>query len=360
MKQPRDATPPSTGRLKLGLGLQWDGTQLSIPIARIRLAEDAGFDSVWCAEAYGSDALTPLAFIAAHTRRIRLATSIAQVAARTATSCAMQINTLDSLAGGGRAVLGLGMSGPQIVEGWYGVPWKSPYWYMRDYVTIVRKVLRREGPVSHAGRAISLPVHGPDGSGYGKPLKSIMHTNPDIPILLGTGGQAMVTLTAEIADGWLPLGFVPGSLPTYRPWLEEGFRRAGNGKGFHSFHIQGGCQVDRDPDVAAALDRLKPFVAFYVGGMGHPTLNFHKETMIRRGYADAAQRIQELFLAGRRDEAARAVPDEYVDDGALVGPPARIRERFGRWCEAGVQGLTLYNADDEAIRLIAGINREFG
>lgn len=348
------------GMLKLGLGLQWDESRLSIPLERIQLAEELGFDSVWCAEAYGSDAITPLAFIAAHTRRIRLATSIAQVAARTPASCAMQFNTLDSLAGGGRAMIGLGMSGPQIVEGWYGIPWGSPYWRMRDYVTILRKVLRRDGPVSHDGREIQLPTRAQGSLGFGKPLKSILHTNPDIPILLGTGGQAMVTLTAEVADGWLPMGFVPGSLDLYRPWLEEGFRRAGGGKSLEQFYIHAACQVDRDHDVSAALARLKPFVAFYVGGMGHPKLNFHKEMMIRRGYPEAAARIQELFLAGQRDEAVAAVPDEYVDAGALVGPPQRLRERFLRWRDAGVQGLTLYNADDEAVRLFAGFNRELG
>lgn len=342
--------------LKLGLGLQWDGAQLELPMERVLLAEELGFDSVWCAEAYGSDAFSPLAYIAAHTRRIKLCTGIAQVAARTPAACAMQANTIDALAGGGRMALGLGMSGPQIVEGWYGQPWGKPYWTLRDYVAIIRKILAREGPVTHSGRALQLPTQAPGSGGYGKPLKSILHTRRDLPVYLGTGSQTMVTLTAEIADGWLPFGFVPGSLETYQPWLEEGFRRAG-GRRRDSFHIQAGVQVQLTDDVAGALQALKSFTAFYVGGMGHPELNFHKQLMARRGYPEVAERIQELFLAGHRQEAAREVPDEYVDDSALIGPPARLRERFRRWRDAGVDGLTLYNACEQSMRCLSECNR---
>ena len=340
--------------MKLSIGIQWDGKTLSIPLQRIQLAETLGFDAVFCAEAYGSDAITPLAFISAHTERIRLGTSIAQVAARQATSCAMQFNTLDALAGGGRAIVGLGMSGPQIVEGWYGQPWHRPYHWLRDYVLIIRKTLARDEPVRHDGEVLKLPTDA--GAGYGKPLKSILRTNPDIPIWLGTGGRSMVRLCAEIADGWLPFGFVPGSLAQYRPWLEEGFARAGGGKSLKNFHIQCGVSLLVREDVRAALEELKAFTAFYVGGMGHKDLNFHKEMMIRRGYPEAAERIQERFLAGHREEAAAAVPDEYVDDGALIGTPERIQERFARWLDAGVDGLTIYNADDDGLRLIADIH----
>jgi len=339
--------------VKLGIMLPWNEPRVRIPQGTIRLAEELGYDSLWSAEAYGSDALLPLAFVAAHTKRIRLGTSLLQLAARTPAATAMAMATLDQLAGEGRVICGLGVSGPQIVEGWYGQPWGRPVHRMRDYVSIVRKVLRREGPVTHEGREIALPYAGPGAIGMGKALKSILHTNPRIPIWLGTGSEAMVKLTAEIADGWLPFGFNPGMMELYRPWLEAGFRRAGGGKSLDGFEIQAGCQVAITDDVRAALDAMKPMTALYVGGMGHPKLNFHKQRMIRCGFGDAAERIQELFLAGRREEAVRAVPDEFLDAGALVGPVARIRERWPRFRDSGATGLTIHTEQDDAIRLLA-------
>src|SRR5205085_6936996 len=255
--------------MKLGLNLGYSGAALNIPVEQIQRAEALGYDSVWTAEAYGSDAVTPLAFLAGKTSRIKLGTAIMQLAARTPANAAMSAATVDALAGGRRFIAGIGVSGPQIVEGWYGQPWGKPYWRIKDYVTIMRKVLQREAPVVHEGREISLPYTGPGATGVGKPLKSILHMNPDIPIFLGTGTESMVKLTGEIADGWLPLGFVPGSLPEYLPWLEEGFRRAGPGKDRSKFEIHASVHVDVDRDVKAALARLKPEVALYVGGMGH-------------------------------------------------------------------------------------------
>ncbi len=339
--------------MKLGYRLRWDDKQLRIDLARVREVERLGFDSVWSAEAYGSDAFTPLAYIAAHTQHLRLGTCVAQLAARTPAATAMAIGTLDALAGHGRAILGLGVSGPQIVEGWYGQPWGKPGTRMRDTVAIVKKILAREGPVSHAGKEIALPYTGPGALGMGKPLKSILHCNPRIPVLLGTGSEATVKLTAEVADGWLPFGFRPGAMQTYRPWLEEGFRRAGGGKSFANFEIWAGTTLRITEDVAGALAAQKPFIALYVGGMGHPKLNFHKLRMEREGWAEAASRIQELFLAGRRDEAIAAVPDEYVDDGGLIGPPARIRERWKAWQDSGATGLIVEAASDAELSLAA-------
>ena len=307
--------------MKLGLSLGYSGAALEIPVELVQRAEALGYDSVWTAEAYGSDAVTPLAFLAGKTQHIKLGTAIMQLAGRTPANAAMSAATVDALAGGGRFIAGIGVSGPQIVEGWYGQPWGKPYWRIKDYVEIMRKVFRREAPVVHEGREISLPYTGPGALGLGKPLKSILHMRPDIPIYLGTGNEATVKLTAEIADGWLPLGFVPGSLPEYRPWLEEGFRRAGGAKGFGNFEIQASVHVEVNADVKAALAKLKPEVALYVGGMGHRDKNFHKDIMIRRGFKEAADRIQELYLAHRKDEAAAAVPDEWVDTKSLVGPP---------------------------------------
>jgi len=343
--------------VKLGIMLPWAGARLRVPVETIRLAEELGYDSLWTGEAYGSDALTPLAYVAALTRRIRLGTSVLQLAARTPAATAMALATLEQLAGEGRVVCGLGVSGPQIVEGWYGQPWGRPAHRARDYVSILRKVLARKEPVAHAGREISLPYAGPGAVGMGKPLKSILHMNPALPIWLGTGSEAMVKLTAEIADGWLPFGFQPGMMSLYRPWLEEGFRRAGGGKSLAGFEIQAGCTVQITDDVRAALDAQKPGTALYVGGMGHPKLNFHKERMIRCGYPEAAERIQELFLAGRRDEAARAVPDEFLDEGSLVGPVARIRERWPRFRDSGATGLTIHTDREDALRLMAELAR---
>jgi F420-dependent oxidoreductase-like protein len=323
----------------------------------VQRAEALGYDSVWTAEAYGSDAVTPLAFLAGKTQHIKLGTAIMQLAARTPANAAMSAATVDALAGGGRFIAGIGVSGPQIVEGWYGQPWGKPYWRIKDYVEIMRKVLRREGPVTHEGREISLPYAGEGAMGVGKPLKSILHMRPDIPIYLGTGNEATVKLTAEIADGWLPLGFVPGSMPEYRPWLEEGFRRAGGGKGFGNFEIQASVHVEVSADVKAALAKLKPEVALYVGGMGHRDKNFHKDIMVRRGFSQAADRIQELYLAHRKEEAAAAVPDEWVDAKSLVGPPERIKQRFRAWEDSGATALTVRSKDAQAIEVMADAAR---
>ncbi|WP_395710521.1 LLM class F420-dependent oxidoreductase [Reyranella sp.] len=339
--------------MKLGLAIGYSRAHLDIPVKLVQRAEELGYDSVWTAEAYGSDAVTPLAFLAAHTSRIKLGTGIMQLAARTPANAAMSAATVDAMAGGSRFIAGLGVSGPQIVEGWYGQPWGKPYWRMRDYVAIMRKIFAREAPVTHDGREIALPYIGPGSVGLAKPLKSILHMNPDIPIYLATGNESTVKLTAEIADGWLPMGFVPGAMEEFRPWLEEGFRRAGNGKSLKDFAIQASVHVEVDNDVKAALARLKPEVALYVGGMGHKTKNFHNDIMVRRGFGDAAQRIQELYLAGRKDEAIAAVPDEWVDLKSLVGPAARIRERYRAWEDCGADSLSVRSRQPEAIEVMA-------
>lgn len=340
--------------MKLGLMLGYSGANLKIPLENVKLAERLGYDSVWTAEAYGSDAITPLAFIAAHTDRIRLGTAVLQLAGRTPANAAMAMATLDQLAGGNRVICGIGVSGPQIVEGWYGQPWGKPYYRLKDYVSIMKKIWAREEPVTHDGKEIQLPFHGEGSLGIGKPLKSILHMNPDIPIWLGTGMESTVRLTAEIADGWLPLGYVPESAKLYDTWINEGLARGG--KTPDQFERQAMTQVQVTDDVQGALDRLKPGIALYVGGMGHKSKNFHNEMMVRRGYGDAAAKIQELYLAKRKDEAIAAVPDEFVDEGALIGPPDRIKQRFKAWENSGVSGLTI-SGDEQAIRLMADCAR---
>jgi F420-dependent oxidoreductase-like protein len=343
--------------MRLGMTIGYSGAQLKLPVARVKRAEELGYDCVWCAEAYGTDAVTPLAFFAGQTRRIKLGTAIMQLAARTPANAAMSAATVDALAGGGRFIAGLGVSGPQIVEGWYGQPWGRPYYRLKDYVAIMRKIFKREEPVTHDGREISLPYTGEGAAGVGKPLKSILHMNPDIPIYLGAGNAATVRLAGEICDGLLPLGLTPASADEYVPWLEEGFARArknGVEKSFETFDVVGSVHVDVDDDVSGALARLKPEVALYVGGMGHRNKNFHKDMMSRRGYADAAERIQELYLAGRKQEATDAVPDEWVDEKSLVGPPDRIKERFGHWRDCSLlNSVYVRTKQDEAIEVMA-------
>ncbi|MEM1113782.1 MAG: LLM class F420-dependent oxidoreductase [Pseudomonadota bacterium] len=346
--------------MKLGLALDYAVPQLELPIDLIREAEALGFDAVWSAEAYGSDAITPLAYIAAHTERIRLGTSVVQVSARAPTVLAMQLATLDQLAGGDRVLCGIGLSGPQVVEGWHGMSWARPAARLRDCVSIVRKTLSREAPVSHDGLGLQLPYRGADASGYGKPLKSILHMNPGIPLYLGTGSRATVALTAEIADGWIPMGFVPGMMSTYGPWLEDGFARAQNTRTLQDLEIICPVQMDLTDDVRGAIDQRKVMAGMYVGGMGAAGKNFHADQMARRGFPEAAARIGELFRAGHRDEAIAAVPDEYIDQAALLGPPERIRSRFRQWQESEATSMIVHlGAGDpfDSVRLLASLAR---
>ena len=343
--------------MKLGLDLHYSGATISLPLDKVIKAEALGFDSVWTAEAYGSDALTPLAFIGAQTRKIRLATGIAQLAARSPANLAMAAQTLDQLAGEGRVVVGLGVSGPQIVEGWYGQPWGKPAERIRDYVTIMKKIWRREGPVSHDGAEIQLPYNGPGSSGLGKPLKSILHGNPNIPVLLGTATAGNIRLTGEIADGWTSMHVTPASVGAKLKSLEEGIAKRTDGKTLKDFEIVANASVVLTDDIKAALDKSRPTIALYVGGMGAKDKNFHKQAMIERGFAAEADRIQELFLAGRKEEATAAVPDEYLDEAALIGPEARIKERFLSWRDAGFTLLRIGNPDERTMEAIARIAR---
>lgn len=346
--------------MKLGLELGYSGARMALPWDMIAKAEAVGFDSVWTAEAYGSDAFSPLAFIAARTSRLRLGTGIAQLAARTPANCAMTAQTIDALAGEGRMIVGLGVSGPQIVEGWYGQPWGKPATRIRDYVAIMRKIWRRDSPVTHAGKEIALPYAGPGAAGLGKPLKSILHGNPDIPIMLGTSTPLNIRMTGEIADGWLSMHVTPDALAAKLALLEEGLARRSDGRQLHDLEIAANVQLVVTDNIQAALDAAKPHIALYVGGMGAQEKNFHKDAMVERGFGDAANRIQELYLSGRKDEAARAVPDEYLDEAALIGPRARIAERFARWRNAGFTLLRLTCRDGAATEAIADIARRNG
>jgi F420-dependent oxidoreductase-like protein len=304
---------------------------LAVPVDLVQAADDLGYHSVWTAEAYGTDALSPLAYLAGFTRRIRLGTSIAQLAARPPATLAMHAMTIDALAGGDRVIIGIGVSGPQIVEGWYGQPWGKPTDRMRDYVAILRKVLDRQDPVTHDGPELSLPYRGPGATGQGKALRSILHPTATIPVWLASGGPRNTELCAEVGDGWLPMGL--GS-ETSLPSLDRGWEKRGGRP--TDFQIFSNASVELTDDVAGALDKRRPLTAMYVGGMGSESHNFHRDAMARRGFPDQAQRIQELWLAGRKDEAIAAVPDEYLEQSLFVGDQQRIRRQ---WASRSLPGL---------------------
>jgi F420-dependent oxidoreductase-like protein len=343
--------------VKLGYDTVYSGAKMSLPIKDIQRAEELGFDSVWTCESYGSDAFIPLAFIAAQTKRLRLCTGVAQLAARTPANFAMVVQTLEELAGRGRVAAGVGVSGPQIVEGWYGQPWGKPNPRLRDYVAIVRKILRREGPVTHQGPEISLPYAGPGAIGLGKPLKSILHGNPNIPILLGASKPANVRLAGEIADGWTVMHVWPEDLPREMELIKQGMAKRTDGKSLKDFEVITNVGVQITNDLKAAFADAKKATALYVGGMGAKEMNFHKDCMEQHGFAAEAARIQELFLAGRKEEAAAVVPDEYLDAQGLYGSPERIKERFPRWRDAGFTTLRLAFPNEQTMQLMSKLAR---
>ena len=339
--------------MKLAIGIGYSGGRVELPIDMVQRAEQLGYDSVWSAEAYGSDAVTPLAYLAAKTSRIKLGTGILQIPARTPAMCAMTMSTLDALSGG-RVLVGLGMSGPQVIEGWHGVSYGRPAARIREYVEILHEIWDRREPVAFDGKVYQLPYQGADASGLGKPLKSILHSRR-LPVYLATMKPLSIRITAELADGWLPIWFSPYRMAMFTADLEKGFARAGNGKSLDTFDVVAGCTVVIGDDVAACLAQLKPTLALYVGGMGAKGRNFHNEMVSKYGYADVAAEIQDLYLAGRKQEATALVPDELCDEISLCGPPARIRERFGAWQRAGVKTMMVQSSQPEALALMADV-----
>lgn len=343
--------------MKLGLGLDiYNKASLHLPIEAIHCAEDCGYHSVWSAEAYGIDALSPLAYLAAKTQRIKLGTAVVQVSARTPAATAMHAMTIDALAGGGRTIIGLGVSGPQIVEGWYGRPWGSPHHWLRDYVAIMRKIFDRTNPLEHDGKQIQLPYTGPDATGEGKSLKSILHPTERIEIWIASGAPMNTALAAEVSDGWLPMGYGLDGWDIHRPNLEKGFeRRATDAVPREDFQIFTNLTVEITDDVEAAINRRKPLTAMYVGGMGSEENNYHRDAMARRGFPDEAEYIQKKWLAGDKDGAIKAVPDAYIDQGGLFGSTERIRERYPHIVPKGATGHIIRTADLETISLVAEI-----
>ena len=321
-----------TQQKKLGYNSgYWGSGPPAGALEAIQEAERLGFSSAWTAEAYGSDALTPLAWWGSQTSTIQLGTAIVQMSARTPAATAMAAMTMDHLSGG-RFILGLGVSGPQVVEGWYGQEYPKPLARTREYVEIVRQIIRRDAPVDFHGEFYDMPNKG--GTGLGKPLKSTIHPRrQEIPIYLGAEGPKNVALAAEICDGWLPLFFSPKEDAFYRACLQEGFDKCGDPTKKDRYEVAATLMMIPGDDVEKCADMVRPFLALYAGGMGARGANFHFEVFARMGYEDVALKVQDLYLAGKKQEAAAAIPLAMVEDVALVGPPDKIRAELDQWRE---------------------------
>lgn len=327
-----------TRTLKLGLNTgYWAGGPPAEIAETIADAEALGLDSIWTAEAYGSDCLTPLAWWGASTTRLKLGTAIVQMSARQPAATAMAAMTLDHLCGG-RFILGLGVSGPQVVEGWYGMPFARPLARTREYIAILRDIWARGGPVSNEGPHYPLPV--PDGTGLAKALKSSIHPlREDIPIYLGAEGPKNIALCAELGDGWLAMLFSPTHQDLFLDALDEGFARPGARRSREDFEVAATVPLIVDDDVEAAADTLRPFYALYFGGMGARGANFHANVPIRMGYEAMVGEVQDLYLAGHKQEAAAKIPTELIEQLSLIGPAAKIRHDLERWRDSIVTTL---------------------
>jgi F420-dependent oxidoreductase-like protein len=339
------------GALKLGLNTgYWTGGPPPGAAESIAEAERLGFDSIWTAEAYGSDCLTPLAWWGASTQRLKLGTAIVQMSARQPAATAMAAMTLDHLSGG-RFILGLGVSGPQVVEGWYGMPFAKPLARTREYVAILRDIWARKGPLEAPGPHYPLPL--PGGTGLGKPLKSSIHpVREDIPVYLGAEGPKNIALCAEICDGWLALFFSPEHEGIYTPSLQEGFARPGARRSAADFEVAATVPFIISDDVEAATDALRPFYALYFGGMGAKGTNFHANVAIHMGYEAEVDEIAELYLAGRKDDAAAKVPRKLIEAMALVGSREKIADDLARWRDSIVTTM-LISGDVATLRTAA-------
>lgn len=339
--------------MRLGFNVGYSGARIDLPMDLILEADRLGYYALWTSEAYGSDAVTPLAWIGAQTKQIKLGSAIMQMPARTPAMTAMTAMTLDQLSDG-RMLLGIGLSGPQVVEGWHGVAYGKPLGKTREYVSILRTIFAREEALVHKGDHYQVPYEGDDATGLGKPLKSILHGRADIPIYLASIGPKNVALTAEIADGWLPIFFSPERYPeAFKSNVEEGFAAGGGKKTIAEFDIAPSVPVVLDDDLDSAFNQLKPQLALYIGGMGAKGKNFYNDLASRYGFEAAAEEIQNLYLSGRKMEAVAAVPNELVDSVALVGNRDRIKDRLQIWQESDITTLNIQTFDIEVLRLMA-------
>ena len=337
--------------MRLGLMLGYFSGKVNLPVDMVQEADRLGVYAVWAAEAYGSDAVTPLAWLGAQTEHIKLGTAIMQIPGRTPANAAMTAMTLNQLSGG-RFLMGLGVSGPQVVEGWHGVGYRQPLTRTREYVQILRTIFQRKEKLTYDGRIYQIPYQGEDATGLGKPLRSTLGPAPDIPIYLASIGPKNVALTAEIADGWLPIFFSPERYgQTFQPHVEAGLAKAG--KTIADFDIAPMVSVVVDDSLEVCYNQLRPMLALYIGGMGAKGKNFYNDLAVRYGYEAAAAEIQELYLSGRQFEAMSKVPAGLIDEVALVGPKERIRERLAQWQDSPIKTLNLTVFNVEALRTMA-------
>jgi F420-dependent oxidoreductase-like protein len=342
--------------MKLGLISGYSPAKMSVDIDLILEAEKLGFDSVWTAEAYGSDAVSPAAWILAQTSKINVGTAIMQMPARTPACAAMTAMTLYGLSKG-RFILGIGPSGPQVVEGWHGQPYGRPLTRTKEYIEIIRKILARQEPVTHQGFHYQMPYTGEGATGLGKPLKSILHGDPKMKIYTASIAPAGMRCSAEVADGVFPVWMNPERFDLFEQPLKDGFAKAGGGKGLADFEVAPFVTVVMGDDVDKCRMPVKGMLSLYIGGMGARDKNFYNDYCKRLGYEEAAVKIQDLFLAGNKAEAMAAVPDQLVDEVSLVGPKERIIDRLGAWKEAGakrhVGSLLAGCGQKEALQVLA-------
>lgn len=339
--------------MRLGIMLGYAAGTMRLPIELVQEADRLGVYALWTAEAYGSDAISPLAWLGALTKNVHLGTAIMQMPARTPANAAMTAMTMQQLSGG-RFLMGLGASGPQVVEGWHGVSYAKPLTRTREYIEIVRMVFERKERLTYQGQFYHLPYDGSDATGLGKPLKSTLDATPDIPIYLAAIGPKNVALAAEVADGWLPIFFSPGKYQSvYAEHVEAGLARAraaGQPKRLADFDIAPTVSVMMDDNLEVCYNALRPMLALYIGGMGAKGRNFYHDLAARYGFEAAAHQIQDLYLSGQKGEAMMAVPGELIDEVALVGPRARIKERLAQWLAGPATMLNLTVPNIETLR----------
>jgi F420-dependent oxidoreductase-like protein len=342
--------------MRLGLLLRYAGLAGGPPMDLVLEAERLGYHSVWCGEAYGNDAVSPIAWVLARTTKIKAGTGIMQMSARTPACAAATAATLQSMSGN-RFLLGIGPSGPQVIEGWHGMPYGKPLVRTREYIEIVRKIFAREAPLEHKGEHYQIPYAGADATGLGKPLKSTMHPDPSLEIYTAAFSPAGLRTAGELADGVQPIYMSPERTSLVTEPVLEGIASAGKGKTLADVDIAPFVRVAMGKDLQACRDALKPEMALYIGGMGARTKNFYNDYVKRLGYEAAAVKIQDAYLAGRKGEAAAAVPDALVDETSLVGPPERIKDRLQAWKEGAtgdkIGTMLLGGASIEALRVAA-------
>jgi len=342
--------------MKLGVMLGYMPGTMADKLKVVQEAESLGFTSAWTSESWGTDAVTQATWLLAHTSRIRVGTAIMQMSARTPALAAMTAISLQELSGG-RFIMGLGPSGPQVIEGWHGQPFGKPLGRTREYVEIVRKIFRREAPLEHQGEHYQIPYHGPGATGLGRPLKTMLHPDPHLDIYTGSFTPAGIRTAAEVADGVIPIFADPARLDVFSADLAAGFAKAGGGKGVDKFDMAPFCRVVVNDDLGKARDSLRDYFALYIGGMGARGKNFYNDYVSNLGFAGPAKQIQDLYLTGKKKEAAAAVPDDLIDTFALVGPADRIRDRLQVWQAAAKEGKvgTLINIapSHESVRLLA-------